>query len=171
MLSRAAAVIDVPRGVRADLRLLGTPLVDARGRELDRGLVDYVAVQVWGGGRARYREFVDVQVTFLDDSPLDLAAHYRFGLLTAVNAGLESFAGCAYLDSASGNDGVRFTDVWSDRRDAASGLACGRREPAQNQRVRESHDVPFGAIQILTGVGAASDTLRLFFGEIRAPRR
>jgi hypothetical protein len=171
MLSHNSAVIDVPRRVRDDLRTLGTPLRDARGRELDRGLIDYVAFQLWGGGAARYREFVDVEIVFVDDSPVDLAAHYAFGFLTAKNSSFETFAGCNYLDHAPGNDGVRFTDVWSERFDASDARACGRREPADNQDVRENYDVPFGAIQILPSVNTASDTVRLFFGAIRAPRK
>ncbi len=173
MLNHNAAVIDVPRPVRDDLRTLGTPLVDDRGHEIDRGLVDYVGAQLWGHGAGRYREFVDVEIEFVFDDPDDLAAHYAFGFLTAKNVDFESFSGCNYLDTAPGNDAVRFNDVWTEKHagDPNYGPACGTREPARNQRVRENDVVPFGAIQLLPSVNTGDDTVRLFFGAVRpAPR-
>ncbi len=173
MLNHNVAVIDVPPAVRDDLRALGTPLGDGRGHEADRGLVDYVGVQLWGHGSGRYREFVDVEIEFVFDDPDDLAAHYAFGFLTAKNVDFESFSGCNYLDAAPGNDAVRFNDVWTEKHagDPNYGPACGTREPARNQRVRENDVVPFGAIQLLPSVNTGDDTVRLFFGAVRpAPR-
>ena len=173
MLNHNAAVIDVPRAVQDDLKRLGTPLVDSRGRAADKGLVHYVGVQLWGHGAGRYREFVDVEVDFVFDDPADLRAHYTFGFLTAKNVDYESFSGCNYQDSSPGNDAVRFNDVWERKHagDRDWGRACGSREPKQNQRVRENYDVPFGAIQLLPSVNSGDDTVRLFFGQIQsAPR-
>ena len=169
MLNHNAAVIDVPKAVRDDLRRLGTPLRDARGRDADKGLVHYVGVQLWGHGPGRYREFVDVEVEFVFDDPGDLHAHYTFGFLTAKNVDDESFSGCSYQDAAPGNDAVRFNDVWARTHvgDRGYGPACGSREPRQNQRMRENYDVPFGAVQLLPSVNSGDDTVRLFFGEIR----
>ena len=48
-----------------------------------------------------------------------------------------------------------------------SGVAC-LFEPVQNQKVRKSYAVPVAGIQILPTVNSNDDTLRVFYGRIRA---
>ena len=84
---------------------------------------------------------------------------------------LEGSVSCDYLDSAAGDDAMRLRDFWGFNR--RSGVtypawqACGRREPAANQKVRANYVVPFNAVQILPTVNVHVDTLRMFYGEIR----
>jgi hypothetical protein len=164
MLTRNSQVLKIPTRVRRELRDLNLP-------SGDKGLVDYVGVQLQGGGDPRFREFVDVEVAFPWDSATDREAHYQFGFHTAANTNFESFAGCNYVDHTPGNDSVRLRDLWgpnrSSRKEQNHWQACGRREPRGNQTVRADYDVPFNAIQLLPTVNSGTDTLRLFFGPIR----
>jgi hypothetical protein len=164
MLTRNSQILKIPTRVRRELRDLNLP-------SGDKGLVDYVGVQLQGGGNPRFREFVDVEVAFPWDSATDREAHYQFGFHTAANTNFESFAGCNYVDHTPGNDSVRLRDLWgpnrSSRKEQNHWQACGRREPRGNQTVRADYDVPFNAIQLLPTVNSGTDTLRLFFGPIR----
>jgi len=65
---------------------------------------------------------------------------------------------------------VRFNDAWAGnhQNNPQWGPACGQREPDQNQKVRENYAVPFNGMQILPTVNVNDDTLRIFFGQIRA---
>ncbi len=164
MLTRNSQILKVPTRVKRELRELGLPTGD-------KGLVDYIGVQLQGNGNEQFREFVDVEVAFPWDSEDDRLAHYKFGFHTAANTNFESFAGCNYLDNAPGNDSVRLHDLWGPNRsnsgESSSWRACGRKEPRGNQEVRTNYDVPFNAIQLLPTVNGSTDTLRLFFGPIR----
>lgn len=170
MLNHNVARIAVPNRVRDELAALGMPLLNPNGHEAQNGLVDYIGFQLWGHGNADYREFVDVDVRFINDDALNRLQHYLFGFHTAKNGDLESFAGCNYVDRAPGNDGVRFNDVWAGTKqnNPQWGPACGQLEPNQNQKVRENYAVPFNGMQILPNVNTNDDTLRIFFGPIRA---
>ncbi len=169
MLTHNAARLAIPERVRSELRALGTPLVDGSGREIGYGYVDYVGVQLWGHGDESLREFVDVQISFVNDDATDRRRHYEHGFHTVRNGNFESLIGCNYLDQAPGNDGARFNDVWDGTRvgDPDWGPACGRRELGQNQRTRADYAVPFNAVQLLTTVNTHDDTVRIFFGQIR----
>jgi len=164
MLTRNAQILKIPTRVKRELRELGLPTGD-------KGLVDYIGVQLQGNGSDQFREFVDVEIAFPWDSEDDREAHYKFGFHTAANTNFESFAGCNYQDHSPGNDSVRLHELWgpnrSSDRESSSWRACGRREPRGNQKVRTNYDVPFNAIQLLPAVSVSSDTLRLFFGPIR----
>jgi hypothetical protein len=111
-----------------------------------------------------------VDLRFVYDDNVNRLRHYQFGFHTAKNGDLETLVGCSYLDFMPGDDGVRFNDVWSGRNQSSPqwGPACGTREPARNQRMRENYGVPFNGIQILPTVNTHDDTLRILFGRIRA---
>ena len=172
MLNHNVARIAVPDRVRNELAALGMPLLNPHGHEAQNGLVDYIGFQLWGGGAADYREFVNVDVRFVNDNAVDRLKHYLFGFHTAKNGDVESFAGCNYLDQAPGNDGVRFNDVWAGTRqnNPQWGPPCGQLEPNQNQKMRENYAVPFNGLQILPTVNVNDDALRIFFGSIRSPQ-
>jgi len=169
LLAHNAAWIHVPERVRDELAGLGRPLLDRRGREARSAVIDYVAVQLWGHGNERFREFVDAEIRLLYDDPRDRIQHYDFGFHTAQNSNYESFAGCNYVDFAPGNDSVRMNDVWAgNHADSPNwGPACGRREPRVNQDVRANYAVAPNAVQLLPTVGEDDDTLRIYYGKIR----
>jgi hypothetical protein len=168
-LNHNAREITIPKRVRAELAELGTPLVNEAGKPVAHGVVDYVGFQLWGHGTAQYREFVDVEIRFLLDDSADRVRHYTYGLHTLKKENFETGPGCNYLDSAPGNDGFRLNDMWKGSKagDAGWGAACGRREPSQNQRVRENYAVPLDGVQLLPTVNTHDDTARLYFGKIR----
>jgi len=169
MLNHNVSRLDVPRRVRDELAALGMPLVDYLGRPVDEALIDYVGFQHWGHGSSAYRSFVDVQIEFLQDSATDRRRHYEFGFHTTKDKNFEGNVSCNYLDYAPGNDTLRYNDVWSGRNATNPhwGPACGSREPSKNQKLREQYDVPFNAVQLLTTVNTADDTVRIFFGALR----
>ncbi len=169
MLTHNAVKLSIPSRVRTELRALGMPLVDQRGRDVAYGYIHYVGFQLWGHGNESLREFVDVRVEFVNDDATDRRLHYEYGFHTVKNDDFESPAGCNYMDRNPGNDGLRFNDVWEGTRvgDPDYGPACGAREPSQNQKVRENYAVPFNGVQLLTAVNTHDDTVRIFFGEIR----
>jgi len=155
--------VKLPTRIKRELDGLGI----AHG---DFGKIGYIALQQQGNGNGQFREFVDVEVSFPGDSQADRLQHYTTGFLTAMNVNFESFAGCNYLDSSPGNDSVRLVDLWSPNKSARQGYnvwqACGTREPAANQKVRENYDVAYNAIQILSTVNTGTDTINLFYGAI-----
>ncbi len=165
MLSHNTQIVKLPKRVRAELYRLGMD-VGARG------LIDYIGFQLQGEGNASFREFVDVEISFPTDSETDRVQHYTTGFHTALNTNFESFAGCNYADYAPGNDAVRLRDVWGPNRSKwwsyGASVACGSREPSVNQKQRANYDVAFNAIQVLPTVNVNTDTLRLFYGKIRA---
>jgi len=170
LLTRNASVIPVPPRVRTELVQIGTPLVDSLGRPVTQAAVDYIGLQLWGGGAAEYREFVDVEVTFTEDSLADRLRHYAFGFHTAKDVNYEGRGvGCDYVDRQPGRDGIRMNDVWegSHATDPRWGPACGNREPSQNQKKREDYAVAFNAVQLLPTVNTGSDTVRLHYGTLR----
>jgi hypothetical protein len=170
MLAHNASALTVPQRVRTELGQLGIPLQSPPGTPATRAAVDYIAVQHWGGGTATYREFVDVRVTFIDDSRTDRRQHYAAGLHTATNLNAASAFGCDYLDADPTNDTIRLNDNWDGTHvgDPNWGPACGALEPSQNQKKRETADVMYNTAQLLMSVNTDSDTVRLFFGELRA---
>jgi hypothetical protein len=158
--------------VRTELAQRGTPLQNPPGTPATRAAIDYVAVQHWGGGSAELHEFVDVEVTFTGDSPTDRRKHYAAGFHTARNInfeGADAF-GCGYVDSDVSNDTIRLNDNWDGTQigDPNWGPACGTREPSQNQKKRENYVVAYNAAQLLTSVNTGNDTVRLFYGGLRA---
>jgi len=163
MLARNSQIVKLPTRIKLEMDSLGL----AHGIY---GKIDYMAFQQQGSGNAQFREFVNVQLSFPGDSPIDRLQHYAFGLLTAFNVNFESFAGCNYVDSSPGNDSVRLVDLWSPNKSTKQGYnvwqACGAREPAVNQKQRENYDVAFNAIQILSTVNGGTDTVHVLFGAI-----
>ncbi len=164
MLTHNSQILKLPRRIKQEMAALG---LEHGGR----GLIDYIGVQLQGNGSAEFREFVDLEISFPGDSEKDRLEHFKAGLHTATNVSFESFAGCNYVDYAPGNDAVRLRDIWGPNRSRRQGYenwrACGTREPSVNRKVRANYEVPFNAIQLLPTVNTASDTLRIFFGEIR----
>jgi hypothetical protein len=166
MLTHNASQISIPSRVRTELAQLGMPISGTKG------VVDYIGVQTWGGGSSRFREFIDVEVTFVDDSKTDRVQHYLMGFHTANNINFEGQgSSCNYIDHDAGNDTMRFNDVWEGSKVSHPewGPACGSREPSANEKRRENYAVPFNAVQMLSSVNTNSDTVRLFYGEIRTP--
>jgi hypothetical protein len=166
MLTHNASLIPVPSRVRTELTQLGMPIVGTKG------VIDYIALQTWGGGSSRFREFIDVEVTFVDDSRTDRVQHYLMGFHTARNINFEGKgSSCNYIDHSPGNDTMRFNDVWEGSKvdHPEWGPACGSREPSANEKRREDYAVPFNAVQMLSSVNTNNDTVRLFYGEIRTP--
>jgi hypothetical protein len=163
MLAHNSQIVKLPTHIKREMDGLG--LVHG-----DFGKIDFISVQQQGNGNAQFREFVNVQMSFPGDSQVDRVAHYTYGLMTAFNINFESFAGCNYVDSAPGNDGVRIVDLWSPNKSAKQGYniwqACGTKEPTVNQIQRENYDVPFNAVQILSTVNAGTDTMNVFYGTI-----
>jgi hypothetical protein len=163
MLSHNSQIVKLPKRVRSELVQLG---MDAGAR----GLIEYIGFQHQGDGNSAYREFVDVEITFQNDSETDRVQHYTAGFHTALNTNFESFAGCNYVDYAPGNDAVRLKNVWGPNRSKwwnyGASAACGSRELSVNQKVRANYQVAFNAIQVLSSVNSNTDTLRLFFGKI-----
>lgn len=164
MLTRNAQRLKLPRHIDREMDQLGI----AHG---EFGLIDYIGFQLQGNGAGQFREFVDVEVSFPFDSATDRQAHYALGFHTALNTNFESYAGCNYVDSAPGNDGVRLRDLWGPNRSGSGNTsgwaACGRKEPRTNEKVRANYDVPFNAVQLLPTVSSGTDTNRLFYGAIR----
>jgi len=169
MLNHNVERIAIPARVRNELAALGMPLKNPNGTKATYGLIDYIGVQQWGHGNANFREFVDVQVQFVADDPANRPLHYKVGFHTATNRDFEGFTSCDYQDFKAGNDGIRMNDVWAGTNvgNPNWGPACGSLEPAVNQRHREQYAVPKNAVQILTTVNTADDTLRVFYGTIR----
>jgi hypothetical protein len=164
MLTHNTQILKLPRRISLELYTLGMyPGL--------RGEIDYLGVQLQGNGSAEFREFVDIEISFPGDSQTNRAEHFKSGLHTATNVSFESFAGCNYVDYAPGNDAVRLHDIWGPNRSTKQGYqtwrACGSREPFVNRRVRANYEVPFNAIQLLPTVNTGTDTLRVFFGDIR----
>ncbi len=165
MLTRNRDKIQIPARVRDELEALGMPLLNQNGNKVQRAFVDYVGFQLWGKGKGKFREFVDVEIRLVNDS----VDHYEFGFHTAKNAGIEGFSGCNYKDFKPGNDTTRFNDVWKGNKAGHPdfGPACGSAEPSDSQSVRENYDVPIDGIQLLPTVAGAKDTARIFWGPIR----
>lgn len=161
-LARNRDKLEVPKRVREELSRLGAPLLDERGRKTSKAYVDYVGFQLWGQGSSKFKEFVDVEISFVHDA-LD---HYQYGFHTAKNVNFEGIKGCNYLDRTPGNDTSRFNDVW-ERNHSDWGKACGSKENRQNQKTRANYDVPLNAIQLLSTVNTGDDTIKVFFGKIR----
>jgi HYR domain-containing protein len=166
MLTHNSQILKLPKRVKAEMAALSLPLGVLAS-------IDYIGFQLQGNGSALYREFVDVEVEFPNDSDTDGAVHFASGFHTATNTNFETFAGCSYYDYAPGNDAVRLHDVWGPNKSRLPGYqsaaACGSREPAlpYNQKVRANYEVPYNAVQILPTVNTNTDTLRLFYGTIR----
>jgi hypothetical protein len=171
MLTRNASALTIPSPVRTELAQLGMPLENPVGTPVTRGAIDYIGLQLWGGGDDDFREFVDIQVTFTDDSQTDRVQHYTMGFHTVRNINFDgsTASSCDYLDWDVGNDTIRYNDVWEGTNVGSPnwGPACGSREPSGNQKKRENYAVPFGAVQLLPTVNTANDTARLFYGAIR----
>jgi len=169
LLSHNVDRIEIPRRVRTELQALGIPLRNAGGAPVAYGLVDYIAVQQWGGGNEAYREFIDLQVQFVNDDPRNRLQHYQVGFHTVQHRDLEGSVGCHYVDSEPDEDGLRMHDVWAGTHAASArwGAACGRREPSANQKRRENYDVPLNAVQLLSTVATQDDTVRIYYGQIR----
>jgi hypothetical protein len=161
-LARNRDKISVPKRVREEQVRLGAPLVNERGRKTSKAYVDYVGFQLWGHGASKYKEFVDVEISFVHDA----VDHYRYGFHTAKNVNFEGIKGCEYLDSRPGNDTSRFNDVWEGKH-PTWGKACGSKENRHNQQIRANYDVPLNAIQLLASVNTGDDTVKVFFGMIR----
>jgi hypothetical protein len=171
MLTHNSQITWLPPHVKAEMDQLGL-------EHRNRGVIDYIGVQLQGNGSAQFREFVDVEVLFPSDSDTDRAAHFKWGFHTALNTNFETFAGCSYFDYAPGNDSVRLRDAWGPIRQSlllgytyvnSSWAPCGSLEPAVNQKVRANYEVAFNAIQLLPTVNTNTDTLRLFYGPIGIP--
>ena len=165
MLTHNSQILKLPKHIKKELKDLGL-------NPGNRGLIDFIGVQHQGNGSAEYREFVNLEISFPGDSETDRLQHFKNGLHTATNVNFESFAGCDYLDHTPGNDAVRLRDLWGPNKSKKLGYdnwrACGTREPAANKKVRANYDVPFNAIQLLPTVNTGTDTLQIYFGEIRA---
>jgi hypothetical protein len=164
MLTHNSQILKLPKHIKKELKDLGL-------NPGNRGLIDFIGVQHQGNGSAEYREFVNLEISFTGDSETDRLQHFKNGLHTATNVTFESFAGCDYLDYTPGNDAVRLRDLWGPNKSKKQGYdswrACGAREPAANKKVRANYDVPFNAIQLLPTVNTGTDTLQIYFGEIR----
>lgn len=171
-LNHNAARVKVPQAVKDELRVLGMPLLNANGTEADYGVVEFIGVQQYGHGYSTFREFAEVEVTFLEDpigtDPVSRRQHFTFGFHTVKRGDLETGVGCSYVDYGPGNDGLRYNDVWAGRYNGHPiwGEACGAKEQRVNQVVREDYDVPLNSVQILSTVNSNDDTVRLLFGEI-----
>lgn len=164
MLSHNTQIVRLPDHIQTEMEALGLD-------PTNKGLIDYVGYQLQGYGSAAFKEFVDVQFSWAEDSATDRAVHFAKGFHTAMTHDLEGSVSCDYLDSAAGDDAMRLRDFWGFSRRSgmnyAAWQACGSKEPAANQKKRANYVVPFNAVQILPTVNINVDTLRMFYGEIR----
>jgi hypothetical protein len=127
------------------------------------GPLDYIGLQLWGHGNARFREFVDAGVGFVHEEP---AQHDAYGFRTVRNNNFEGAASCTYRDSDAENDTIRYRDVWRGVNAGSPhyGPPCGILEPPVNQRQRENFALTDDEAQLLPTVNTNNDTARVFFG-------
>jgi len=174
LLNYQASLIDIPLVRRNEMDSLGltvAPFRDQEGRPATQGFTGYIGMQVAGRGNATFREFVDVQIIFTDDSAGtatdDRLTHYRGGFHTVKNLYTAGAPTCTYYDYNPATGALRMNDVWEATHfGGAWGPACGTAEPSTNKKQREQFAVAYNAAHRLSAVSTDDDTTRNFFGEI-----